>query len=202
MEIQILLYDRMTALDAIGPYECLSRLDDAVVKMVGSTKGEIRTDTGFLGLTVDHSVNDVGPCDIILLPGGDSRAAMADEEIKSWVIRQHETTRFTTSVCTGSLILAAAGVIPNGKIASHWGAEKIIPKFGLSYSGERITQNGKIITAAGVSAGIDMGLWLCEALSDREMAQAIGLGLEYNPQPPHPYRDDDKLREIAIKKVT
>lgn len=202
MEIQILFYERMTALDAIGPYESLSRLEGVEVKTVGLKKGEVRTDTGFLGLTVDHTIDEVGPCDVILVPGGDSRAAIADESIKAWVRRQHESTKFTTSVCTGSLILAASGIIRQGRVSSHWGAEKILESLGLTYSSDRITENGKIITAAGVSAGIDMGLWLCNALADQETAQAIQLGMEYDPKPPFDYLDTYELRVKAMKAIT
>jgi putative intracellular protease/amidase len=202
MKIQILLYERMTALDAIGPYECLSRLTDADVKMVGLDRGEIRTDTGFLGLTVDRAIDEVGPCDVLLVPGGDSRAMIANEAVHHWIRTQHQATRYTTSVCTGSLVLAAAGIIQEGEISSHWGAERSIQKMGLGYSGQRITRNGKVITAAGVSAGIDMGLMLCELLADRSTAEAIQLGIEYDPRPPFAYVDNEALRAAALKAIT
>ncbi len=202
MIIQFLLYDRMTALDAIGPYESLSRLAECQVRMVGLQKGLVRTDTGFLALNADYDLDDAGPCDVLVVPGGDQWAMMKDERAQAWLRQQHATTQYTTSVCTGSLILAAAGVITEGAISSHWAVADFIPKLGLVYSGQRISQQGRIITAAGVSAGIDLGLKLCEILQDRETAEAIQLALEYEPEPPFSPPRDDATRARAIELIT
>ena len=202
MIIQFLLYDRMTALDAIGPYECLSRLTDAEVRMVGLEKGMVRTDTGFLGLNADYDLADAGPCDVLVVPGGDQWAVMKDERVLAWLRQQHEGTQMTASVCTGSLVLAAAGVITEGEISSHWAVADFIPKLGLIYSGKRITRQGKIITAAGVSAGIDMGLALCEILQDRKTAEAIQLGIEYDPEPPFTPPRDAQSKALTLELIT
>jgi len=202
MIIQFLLYDRMTALDAIGPYESLSRLNDVEVRMVGLEKGIVRTDTGFLGLSADYDLDDAGPCDVLVVPGGDQWAVIKDERTLAWLRQQHKTTQITASVCTGSLVLAAAGIITEGEISSHWAVADFIPKLGLAYSGKRITRQGRIITAAGVSAGIDMGLALCEILQDRETAEAIQLGLEYDPEPPFTPTPDAPTKSRAIELIS
>ena len=186
MDIAIALFDQVTALDAIGPYEVLQRLPEAQLHFVGHRKGEVRTDNGFLGLTVDHTFDEFQHPDILLVPGGiGTRALVHDDVILDWIRRAHETSRFTTSVCTGSLLLAAAGILEGRKATTHFSARPLLIKYGATPSEDRVVQEGKIITAAGVSSGIDMALHLAELLADATTSKALQLMIEYDPQPPH-----------------
>jgi len=186
MEIAVALFDQVTALDAIGPYEVLQRLPDAEVCFVGHRRGEVRTDNGFLGLTVDRTFDEV-PCpDILVVPGGiGTRALVHDAAILDWIRSAHETSQFTTSVCTGSLLLAAAGVLDGLSATTHFSARQLLAKYGAKPSEDRVVIEGKVITAAGVSSGIDMALHLAERLTDATTSKALQLMIEYDPQPPH-----------------
>ena len=185
LKIAILLYEDMTALDAIGPYEVLSRLPDADVRFTAAQKGLVRTDTGFLGLNADHDISEVSEADLLLVPGGPGNAAVRqDGKILDWLRSLHEQTRFTTSVCTGSLILGAAGLLRGLRATTHWTRMDVLREFGAEPTGERVVEQGKIITAAGVSTGIDMALQLVQKISGDDFAQALQLGIEYDPQPP------------------
>ncbi|MBW2191720.1 MAG: DJ-1/PfpI family protein [Deltaproteobacteria bacterium] len=186
MEIAVALFDQVTALDAVGPYEVLQRLPGAEVRFVGHRKGEVRTDNGFLGLTVDRTFDEVPSPDIVLVPGGiGTRALVHDAVILQWIRTAHETTQFTTSVCTGSLLLAAAGILDGLKATTHFASRHLLAKYGVKLSDERVVVEGRIITAAGVSSGIDMALQLAERLTDATTAKALQLMIEYDPQPPH-----------------
>ncbi|HEY1458272.1 MAG TPA: DJ-1/PfpI family protein [Solirubrobacteraceae bacterium] len=185
MKIAILLYDRFTALDAIGPYEVLSRLPDAELKFVAKERGPVRTDNEMLTLLVEHSIDDVQQPDLVLVPGGPGVvAARVGEPVLEWLRAVHETTTWTTSVCTGSLILAAAGLLEGKRATSHWLALDALGSMGVQAVSERVVFDGKIVTGAGVSAGIDMALTLAARIAGDQVAQAIQLGLEYDPQPP------------------
>lgn len=184
-DIAILLYDRFTALDAVGPYEVLSRLPGYTVTFVATEPGPVRTDTGRLAITADASLADIPQPDIVVVPGGPGQTeADDDERILSWLRGAHEASTWTTSVCTGSLILAAAGILDGVRATSHWLALDQLPQFGAGPTAERVVVEGKIVTAAGVSAGIDMALTLAAKIMGDEFAQAIQLGIEYDPQPP------------------
>ena len=186
MEIAIALFEQVTALDAVGPYEVLQRLPDSNVRFVGHKVGEVRTDNGFLGLTVDAPFSEVPSPDIVLVPGGiGTRELVHDEPILEWIRRAHEGSQYTTSVCTGSLLLAAAGVLKGLRATTHFSAVDLLRKYGAEPTSERVVQEGKIITAAGVSSGIDMALRLAEQLTDATTAKALQLMIEYDPQPPH-----------------
>lgn len=185
MEIAILLFDRLTALDAVGPYEVLSRIPGATVKFAAREPGPKRTDIGSLALVAEHSIDQVLQPDIIVVPGGPGQGALMDDEpVLSWIRRSHETSRWTTSVCTGSLILGAAGLLKGLKATSHWLAYDALSSLGAEPAVERIVIEGRIITSAGVSAGIDMALTLVARECGEQTAQAIQLGIEYDPQPP------------------
>ena len=188
MRIAIPLFPRLTALDGIGPYEVLQRLPDATVHFVGEEKGEIRTENGFLGLSVDMTFDELPDPDVIVVPGGTGSRAYIDgpNPLTDWIKTAHETTRFTTSVCTGSLILAAAGLLDGLDATTHWGAYETLDKLGAKPTGTRVVEHldKRIITAAGVSSGIDMALRLSELLVDDVAAKAMQLMTEYDPQPP------------------
>jgi len=185
--IAIPLFDQVTALDAVGPYEVLQRLPGATVTFVGRERGVVRTDNGFLGLSVDAAFDEVPSPDVVVVPGGiGTRPLMKDEAILGWIRSTYETTRFTTSVCTGSLLLGAAGLLEGLTATTHWGAYETLRKTGATPTGQRVVEHldRRIITAAGVSSGIDMALRLSELLVDDVAAKAMQLMIEYDPQPP------------------
>lgn len=185
MNIAIVLYDRFTALDAIGPYEVLSRLPKANVAFVAPQPGLLRTDTGMLALQVEHSFTDVGQPDIVLVPGGPGEVApRAGGATLDWLQQIDAGTQWTTSVCTGSLILAAAGLLNGKRATSHWLALEQLRLLGAQSVAQRVVFDGKYVTAAGVSAGIDMALTLAARVAGDDVAQAIQLAIEYDPQPP------------------
>jgi putative intracellular protease/amidase len=185
MRIVIPIFDRFTALDAVGPYEVLSRLPGAEVVFVAAEKGAVRTDTGSLAITADASLDEIDSCDVLTVPGGPgTRHLMTDPQLIDWVKRIHPTTTWTTSVCTGSLLLGAAGVLTGLKATTHWACTDLLESLGAAYTAERVVIEGKVITAAGVSSGIDMALTLAAKIAGDEIAQAIQLGIEYDPQPP------------------
>jgi putative intracellular protease/amidase len=185
MEIAIPIFDRFTALDAVGPYEVLSRLPDARVRFVAQEPGPKQTETGMLSLTAEAALEDVPSPDVLVVPGGfGTRPLMKDEAMLDWIRGVHETSQWTTSVCTGSLLLAAAGLLDGLEATSHWGALDVLAQYGAKPTQRRVVEQGKIITAAGVSSGIDMALTLAARIAGEEIAQAIQLGIEYDPQPP------------------
>jgi len=187
VRIAIPLFDKLTALDAVGPYEVLQRLPGVTVHFIGKEVGPVRTENGFLGLIIDHTYDEIPNPEVIVVPGGiGSRAITADDPMISWLQAAHSTTLFTTSVCTGALILAEAGLLNGLSATTHWGAYDELAKRGAEPTGTRVVEHldERIITAAGVSAGIDMALRLSELLVDDIAAQAMQLELEYDPQPP------------------
>ena len=185
MEIAILIFDGLTALDAVGPYEVLSRLPGAAVRFVATEPGPKRTENGSLALVADHALVDVRAPEIVVVSGGmGSRTALRDERILEWIRSAHAGSRWTTSVCTGALILGAAGLLRGLKATTHWRSLERLRDFGAEPVTERVVEQGKVITAAGVSSGIDMALRLAELVAGRDIAQAIQLSMEYDPQPP------------------
>jgi len=185
MEIAILMYDGLTALDAVGPYDVLSRVPGADVKFVAAEPGPKRTENGMLAMTADHVIADVTAPDVLLVPGGfGNRVLLDDAPLLDWIRSVHATSTYTTSVCTGALLLAAAGILDGLEATTHWGQRDRLAELGARPSTQRVVEQGKVLTAAGVSAGIDMALTLVARLVDDELAKAIQLGIEYDPQPP------------------
>lgn len=181
------LYPRFTALDAIGPYEVLQRTPEIDVTFVGHDRGEVRSDYGFLGVTCDATFEEMPRPDLIVFPGGRGSAALAtDERLLDWTRTAHATTVYTTSVCTGSIVLGAAGLLDGLEATTHWAKYEALEQTGAIPSARRVVEHldRRIITAAGVSSGIDMALRLLELLFDRTTAQACQLMIEYDPQPP------------------
>lgn len=184
MEIAILLYDQFTALDCIGPYDVLRNMG-ANITFVAEQRGEVRADSRVLGITADRSIDEMQHPDMLLIPGGfGTRALMGREPLLAWIRSVHETSQWTTSVCTGSLLLGAAGLLDGLVATTHWASAELLESTGATYTEERWVRNGKIVTAAGVSAGIDMALMLVREIAGDETAMAIQLGIEYDPQPP------------------
>ncbi len=186
MQIAIVLFDRFTALDAVGPYETLGRLPDAELFFVAERTGPVRTDTGNLAITADRTFAEVPGPDIVVVPGGPGQTQqMENETLLDWLCAADATSTWTTSVCTGSLLLAAAGLLDGRRATSHWLALDYLKQFGAVPTGERVVLDGKYVTAAGVSSGIDMGLTLLGRIAGDEHAQAVQLLTEYDPQPPY-----------------
>jgi putative intracellular protease/amidase len=185
--VAIPLFPRFTALDAVGPYEVLQRIPSFDVVFVGHRRGEVRTENGMLGVTCDATFDEVGTPDVVVVPGGiGTRGRIHDDAIRAWLQSVHANTKLTTSVCTGALLLAAAGILDGLTATTHWRAADLLNELGARYVPTRVVEHlpQRIITAAGVSSGIDMALRLVELLVDREAAQAAQLLIEYDPQPP------------------
>ena len=200
MQVAIALFPGNTALDAIGPYEVLQRVPSIDVTFVGHVRGEVRTDNGMLGLTVDAAFEEMTGPDVVVVPGGvGARELLRDEAMLEWVRAVHRKTRFTTSVCTGSLVLGAAGLLDGLTATTHWAARDILDELGAVYRPQRVVEHlpERIITAAGVSSGIDMALRLVELLVDRQAAEASQLMIEYDPQPPFDSGDWGKASEAT-----
>ncbi|GAA2315184.1 DJ-1/PfpI family protein [Streptomyces hawaiiensis] len=193
MQIAIVLYDRFTALDAVGPYETLGRLPDAETVFVAEEAGPVRNDSGNLAITADRALADVPHPDIIVVPGGPGPLPLAaDGPLLTWLRTADATSTWTTSVCTGSLLLAAAGLLRGRRATSHWLALEELKRHGVEPTGERVVTDGKYVTAAGVSSGIDMGLTLLGRIAGDDHAQLVQLAAEYDPQPPYDAGSPDK----------
>jgi len=183
MQIAVVLYDRVTALDAIGPYEILSRLPGASLVFVAAEAGPVVTDTGRLTLVAASSLSEVPAPDLILVPGSPA-APTGDGRLLGWLRAADAGTTWTTSVCTGSLVLAAAGLLAGRRATTHWLAHDRLAAFGARPVEERVVVDGKYATAAGVSAGIDLALDLAARIAGPDVAQSLQLAIEYDPDPP------------------
>lgn len=206
MRIAFLFYDGMTALDAIGPHEILCRLPGAKVQRVAKKPGVIRTDSAGLELIADTALVDISYADILVVPGAGSATTLQNHpEILDWVRFIHATTKWTTSVCTGSLILGAVGLLNGLKATTHWAALDRLRLWGAEPVSMRIVESGKIITAAGVSAGIDMALVLAAKVCGPQVAQALQLGIEYDPEPPFdagsPEKVNPGIRDALLRRM-
>lgn len=185
-QIATVVYPGFTALDFIGPYEVLRNLPDADVRFLWHQPGPISADSGVLLVGATHSFDETPAPDVILVPGGMTTMEHArDEKLLDWVRGAHEAATWTTSVCSGAVILAAAGLLDGRRATSHWAVVPALKAFGaIPVADERIVHEGRIVTAAGVSAGIDLGLWLAGQMSGEDRAKTIQLVIEYDPQPP------------------
>jgi transcriptional regulator GlxA family with amidase domain len=184
VQIAIPLFDDFTALDAVGPYEVLSRPPGWDVTFVAAEPGPKRTDNDMLSVIADTPLAEVPSPDIVMVPGGFGTRSDDHDELVEWIRSAHETSKWTTSVCTGSLLLGRAGVLEGLRATTHWMAMDDLRSYGAEPTSERVVEQGKVITAAGVSSGIDMALRLLQIELGTEMAQAVQLSIEYDPQPP------------------
>jgi transcriptional regulator GlxA family with amidase domain len=204
MQIAIPLFPKFTALDAIGPYEVLQRIPGFDITFIGHERGEVRSENGFLGITRDATFEEIPSPDIVVFPGGvGTRPLMEDERVLDWVRNAHASTTFTTSVCTGSLVLGAAGLLDGLTATTHWAVYDALAKTGAEPTPTRVVEHlgERIITAAGVSSGIDMALRLVELLVDRTAAQASQLMIEYDPQPPFDCGSVAKANDEIVTRV-
>lgn len=184
MQITFLFYEGMTTLDIIGPHEVLARLPNVTVQRVAKRAGAVRA--GFdLALTAEYALSQITQTDILVVPGGGEATSLSHEpDILNWIKAIHKTTQWTTSVCTGSLILGAAGILQGKQATTHWAVLDRLSVWGAIPVSQRIVEDGKIMTAAGVSAGIDMALLLAGKIAGEQVAETIQLGIEYDPEPP------------------
>ena len=202
MKIAIPLYDRFTALDAVGPYEVLSRLPVASVTWLAHEPGVVRNDQRMMGIEAQAAFEDLPDPEIVVVPGGTgTNDFLDDERLIGWIRRAHETSEWTTSVCTGSLLLGAAGLLEGLEATSHWLDLQDLERYGARPTSRRVVEQGKIVTAAGVSSGIDMGLVLAAKIAGPEVAQAIQLGIEYDPQPPFDSGSVDKASDEIVELI-
>jgi putative intracellular protease/amidase len=204
LQVAIPLFPRFTALDGIGPYEVLQRIPFIDIVFIGHRRGEVRSDNDMLGLTVDATFDEVDEPDVIVFPGGiGTRPLEQDERVLEWVRHAHDSTLFTTSVCTGSLVLGAAGLLQGLTATTHWSCYPELAAHGAVPTAQRVVEHAdlRLITAAGVSSGIDMALRLVELLVDRTAAEAAQLMIEYDPQPPYDSGSLPKSSEAVVARV-
>ena len=203
LRVAIPLFPQFTALDAIGPYEVLAQVPAFDITFAGHARGEVRAGNGMLGLVVDARFEDLPGPDVIIFPGGDTRLLQSDARVLDWVRGAHASTTWTTSVCTGSLVLGAAGLLGGLTATTHWARYADLAACGATPVPERVVEHPgrRIITAAGVSAGIDMALRLTELLADRTAAQAAQLLIEYDPQPPFDCGTRPKATDEVMDRV-
>lgn len=202
IEIAILLYEGMTALDAIGPYEVLSRLPNSTIKLVAQKTGLIYTDTRYLALNAAFSLSEVPTPDVLLLPGGSAGTMKIAQtpSVLEWIRTAHLTTQWTTAVCTGVLLLGAAGLLTGMEATTHWASTADLARYQAVYQPARWVQSGKLLTAAGVSAGIDMALYLAGQLCGAPIAEAVQLAIEYDPQPPFHSGSMEKASQETVER--
>lgn len=198
MEIAVLVFDGMTALDAVGPAQVLALMPGARMRWVAERPGPKATDCG-MAMTAAHALGDVRAPDVILVPGGlDVRAASESAAVLEWLRAAHATSTWTTSVCTGALVLGAAGLLHGLRATTHWAALEALRACGAEPVQERVVREGKIVTAAGVASGIDMALTLVGLIGGRDLAEAVQLGIEYDPQPPFDAGSPRKARPEIV----
>jgi transcriptional regulator GlxA family with amidase domain len=203
MKIAILLFEQMAAQDAVGPYEVFRCVPGWEIEFVGVRTGEVRCEGGGLGLVVDRTIDEVKEADVVLVPGGRGSDAVAqDESVLDWLRRVDERTKWTVSVCTGAGILGAAGLLEGKRATSNWLFVERLPDYGADPVGGRWVEDGKTITAAGVTAGIDMALHLVAREAGPEVAQAVQLGIEYDPDPPFDAGSPEKAPAAIVEAVT
>jgi putative intracellular protease/amidase len=201
MDIAIPIFDDFTALDAVGPYEVLSRIGGRV-RFVGAHAGPVRTDNGMLQLVAEAALEDVPAPEIVVVPGGvGTRALTTDERWLSWLRGAHATSTWTTSVCTGSLLLGAAGILDGLEATSHWLELETLRRYGARPTARRVVEQGRVITTAGVSAGIDMALVLAARVAGDDAARAIQLALEYDPEPPFDCGSVGKADPATVERI-
>lgn len=207
-QIAIVLYPGFTALDALGPYEVFKYLPGADIRFVNHEVGPVPNDRGQLVVAATHELAETSEPDVILVPGSEANTpvAMADEALRSWLRQAHETSKITASVCSGALVLGAAGLLEGRKATTHWFGMSSLDRFGAEAMPDmRVVRDGKIATAAGVSAGIDLALELFEELAGREEAEVAQLLIEYDPQPHlsagHVSKASDTVRRRALSEM-
>ncbi len=205
MTIAFFIFDNFTALDVIGPYEILSKIPDSEVCFVG-LEAKNYTDGKELTIKANYSLDEIPNPDILLIPGGQGiDSLLNDTRVLNWIGNAHKTSKWTTSVCSGALLLASSGILDNKTATTHWNRKEQLRQYGVNVVDERYHKDGKIITSAGVSAGIDMALYLLSLVTNENYAKAVQLGIEYDPSPPFdcgsPEKAPKELLETIKKKI-
>lgn len=203
MNIVILLYPKMTALDAIGAYEVFCNAPGVTVTFVAEQAGPVMADSGMLQLVAEKCFADVAEADILLVPGGEGEYLLRNHQPTiDWLRQVDKTTQWTTSVCTGALLLAAAGILEGRAASTHWAFRDELAGLGVVPSAKRVTEfareGGGVMTAAGVSAGIDMALILVGRLFGKDVGEALELGIEYDPEPPYETGSPNKAHSKLV----
>jgi putative intracellular protease/amidase len=202
MQIAALVFDAITPLDIVGPIEVLARMPGAEIVIVGKQRGPVRDSRTHWTLTAEASIAEVPRPDVLVLPGGAGVRPLCEEEpILEWLRLAHGSTSWTTSVCTGSLLLGAAGLLRGLTATTHWASRELLERYGARYVEERVVQQGKIITSAGVSSGIDMALTLVAKMDGDDIAKGIQLSIEYDPQPPFNCGAPSKAEPAVLDRV-
>jgi transcriptional regulator GlxA family with amidase domain len=202
MQIAYLLYDRFTALDITGPHDVFNSVPGNESIFVAETSGPIRNESDTLSMVADASIDEVTSPDIVVIPGGfGNRLLLEHEPLHEWIRSVHETSTWTTSVCTGSLLLAAAGLLDGVPATTHWLARDLLAELGAQVVPDRVVEHGKIVTAAGVSSGIDMALTLVQRINGDDVAKAVQLGIEYDPEPPLDAGSPEKAPDSIVELV-
>jgi len=200
-KIAILLFDNYTALDVVGPYEVLSKIPDSTIYMVGVKPGLYKDIKG-LQMSADYSLNDMRNPDILIIPGGFGiDAILNNQDIICWIQDAHISSKWTVSVCSGALLLGAAGLLKDHKATTHWNRKEQLVKYGVILQNERYVKDGKIITSAGVSAGIDMSLYLLSLVVNENYAKAVQLGMEYDPKPTFDSGSPEKAPKEIVDRI-
>ncbi len=200
MKTVILLFDNYTALDIVGPYEVLNKLPNSKIYLVGLEKKEYK-DTYGLKISADNSIDEISEADILLIPGGFGiDSLLNNEEVLDWIRRIDRTTKWTVSVCSGSLLLAQTGLLNGKNCTTHWRRKEQLQRFNVKVKNERYIQDGKFITSAGVSAGIDMALYLVSKIAGDQTAMMFQLAIEYDPKPPFNCGSPDKIPKAMLDK--
>ena len=201
MKIVILLFDNYTALDIVGPYEVLNKLPNSKIYLAGLEKKEYK-DTYGLKISADNSIDEISEADILLIPGGFGIDNMLkNEEVLDWIRKIDSTTKWTVSVCSGSLLLAQTGLLDGKNCTTHWRRKEQLQRFHVTVKDERYIQDGKFITSAGVSAGIDMALYLVSKIAGDQTAMTFQLAMEYDPKPPFDCGSPNKVPKALLDKI-
>jgi transcriptional regulator GlxA family with amidase domain len=201
LKIAILLFDNYTALDVVGPYEVLSKISNSKIYMIAVKPGLYKDIKG-LQISADYSLQDITNPDILVIPGGFGiDTILNNQDIISWIQNAHKTTIWTVSVCSGALLLGSAGLLKNCKATTHWNRKEQLAKYGAILQNDRYVKEGKIVTSAGVSAGIDMSLYLLSLIVNVSFAKAVQLGMEYDPKPPFDSGSPEKAPIEILDKV-
>jgi transcriptional regulator GlxA family with amidase domain len=188
--VAFVLYPGITLLDLVGPlqvFSSLRRFNDQYRPVVVAERLEPLATDGPLTVTADHTFDQVPDPEVVIVPGGGAPTikAMGNQVIRDYLRQAADTVPVVGSVCTGALVLAAAGLLEGRQATTHWAYHRLLERLGATYLPERWVEDGKFITSAGVSAGIDMALHLTERLTDEGTARMVQLGIEYDPKPPH-----------------
>ncbi len=198
----MLLFDKLAPLDAVGPFEVMRNVPGWELRLVAKEKGTVRDESGSLGLVADYALEEVTAPDVVLVPGGiGNRPLLEDERVLDWLRQVDRGTKWTTSVCTGSLLLGAAGLLQGKRATGNWLYLEQLRDYGADPVGGRFVEDGKVVTAAGVTAGIDMALHLVAQEVGPEVAQAVQLGLEYDPDPPFDSGSPEKAPPEIVELV-